>query len=92
MQATALGATATFTMTGRAAAIVAPLGPGRSKAAVFVDGLFVRTIDLGSSTSQPATIVFAISWWRSGTHEITVEALGTHGRPAVDLDAVLSLP
>ncbi|HLY14949.1 MAG TPA: hypothetical protein VKR24_11420 [Candidatus Limnocylindrales bacterium] len=92
MRTTALGATATFTMTGRAAAIVAQLGPGRGKCAVFVDGLYMRTIDLGTSTSQPATIVFATSWSRSATHRIKVEALGTHGRPAVDLDAVLALP
>ena len=92
MRTTAAGATATFTMTGRAAAIVAPRGPGRGKAAVYVDGQYVLTIDLGSSTYHPATIVFGISWSTSGRHLITIRALGTHGRPAVDVDAVVSLP
>jgi hypothetical protein len=69
-----------------------PARAGRGKAAVYIDGKLVQTIDVGSSTYRPAAIVFGISWSTPGRHLITIRAVGTHGRPAVDIDAVISLP
>jgi hypothetical protein len=92
MRSTAKGAKATVTIIGRAVAIVAPRGPGRGRAAVYVDGRYATTIDLGASSLRPRTVVFARSWSTRGTHRIVVKVLGTSGRPAVALDGFVVLP
>jgi spore germination protein YaaH len=88
--ATARGATATLTFTGRAVAWVAPLGATFGKAKVFVDGVVVATIDLRSAT-QSRMLVFARTWTTSGKHTIKIKVLGTSGRARVDLDAFVVL-
>ncbi len=60
--ATRPGATATLRFRGTSIAWVAPVGPSRGTARVFVDGLRVATIDLHASVSGASRVVFRASW------------------------------
>jgi len=81
------GATARFRFTGSRVSWVATRAPNRGKADVWVDGAFVRTVDLYAAESRPRLVVFTRSWPTSGTHAVTIKARGTAGRPRVVVDA-----
>ncbi len=85
------GARARFTFTGRNVAWVATRGPDRGEAAVYLDGAYVRKINLYSSAMLYRRVVFAHSWASPGTHTLEVRALGTADRPRVDFDAFMVL-
>jgi subtilisin family serine protease len=89
--ASAAGSTAKLTFTGRDVAWVAPRSSTRGKAEVYVDGTYVQTVDLYSSTTQARQVVFSKSWASSGSHILQVRVLGTAGRPRVDVDAFVVL-
>ena len=84
-------ATAVFTFTGKAVAWVAPEGTGRGRARISVNGTYVRTIDLDAATTESRRIVFTRSWTRSAKRTVSVEVVGTSGRPRVDVDAFVVL-
>jgi hypothetical protein len=56
------GATAQFSFAGRNVAWVAPTGPGRGEAEVWINGAKVETVDLYSSSVQPHKVVFTKGW------------------------------
>jgi subtilisin family serine protease len=85
------GATVTHQFTGRGVAIVAPTTPTRGKANIFIDGVFRKTIDLRTSTVHHRRVVYAFDFGVSGPHTIVLAVLGTSGRPAVSIDAVVIL-
>lgn len=93
--ATAPGSAFSLTFAGRAIAWVAPRSPQRGQAAVYVDGVKVKTVALGGAVSiKPRQVVFAKSWATRGTHTLKVVVLA---RPAgsstrVDVDALLLIP
>src|SRR6185503_13250620 len=93
--ATAPGSAFSLTFAGRAIAWVAPRSPQRGQAAVYVDGVKVKTVALGGAASiKPRQVVFAKSWATRGTHTLKVVVLA---RPAgsstrVDVDALLLIP
>jgi hypothetical protein len=93
--ATTNGDSAQFTFTGTNIAWVAPKGPDRGKAEVWIDGAKVSTVDLYSSTEQPRKVVFTRGWAESGAHTIEVRALGTKTSASsgtrVDVDAFVVL-
>jgi len=81
------GASVTFSTTARAIAVVGRLGPTEGSAKVYVDGVFVRTVDFHRSTSQSKVVVFNTSWSANGSHSVKVVIVGTAGHPRVDIDA-----
>jgi hypothetical protein len=91
----AQGSRATCSFTGRDGALVAPRGPNRGKAGIYVDGALVKNIDLYASSSKPRTIVFSRSWGDSGPHTISLKALGAKNSAStgkrVDADACVFL-
>jgi hypothetical protein len=89
-KATATGATASITFTGRSVAWVARTGPDRCKAEIIIDGIKVATVDLYSATFQNQRVVWVGSWTSSVSRKVTVRVLGTSGRPRVDLDAYVT--
>jgi hypothetical protein len=89
--AAAAGATATYAFAGRGIAWVAPRGPDQGCAYVYLDGVRVATVDLGSPSAQAPAIVFRKLWASVGTHVIRVRVLGTAGRPAVGIDGFVRL-
>jgi hypothetical protein len=84
--ATRAGATATFTFTGRRVVWYGPTGSTRGQAKVYVDGRYVRTVNLRSRSFTAHDAVFSRSWSRLGRHRLTVVVVGTRGHPMVAID------
>ena len=84
--ATAAGATATFSFTGKRVTWYGPVGPTRGKAKVSIDGTYVKTIDLYASHFTAHKAVFVDSWSKSGAHTLGITVVGTSGRPYVAID------
>jgi subtilisin len=82
--ATAAGAYARTTFTGRSVAIVGPVGRTRGSAKIYVDGVYRGTISFRSSVAKSRKIMYTTSFSSSGTHTIQLRLVG-NGR--VDLDA-----
>jgi hypothetical protein len=87
----AAGASARITFTGQQIAWVSTLGPTRGQARVYVDGAFVRTVDLRSATGAVRRIVYARAWSSPGRHTLEIRVVGTPGRPRVDVDDFVSI-
>jgi hypothetical protein len=85
--ATRAGAAASVRFTGRAIGWVAPMGPTRGSAKVYVDGVYKATVSLYRSSFAARRIVFRASWASSGAHTIRIVVVGTAHRPRVDVDA-----
>jgi hypothetical protein len=83
------GASLVVRFTGRSIALVGPVGPTRGRAAIYLDGVMVRTIDLGARHFDPRRTVFSKTWRAAGTHRLVLRVLGTKGRAAVSLDRVV---
>jgi hypothetical protein len=89
--ATSKGASATFAFTGSSVAWVATKGTTRGSAAVYVDGLYVKSISLHASSGTSRSIVFARNWGTVGTHTLRIVVGGSAGHPRVDIDAFVRL-
>ncbi len=87
--ATAAGAKATFTFTGRSVAIVSRLAPGRGKAEIWIGSTKMATIDLYSASYSNQRIVWSKAWTTSAKRTVTIKVLGTAGRPRVEVDGFL---
>jgi Carbohydrate esterase 2 N-terminal len=85
------GASVSYRFTGTGIAVVAPTSSKRGKVRVYIDGVYRATLDLRTSTTQHRRVVYARSFGSSGTHTITLRALGTTGRPMVSLDGFVVL-
>ena len=66
---------------------IGPAGPNQGKAWVYVDGVYVRTVDAYSRTLRPREALFTTSFSSSGVHTITIQARTTSTRLAVSVDA-----
>jgi len=77
-----------MTFSGRGVAIVAPVGPTRGRATVYIDGVYRGTVNFRASAGQSRKIMFSTAWTTSGTHTIELR-IGTTGR--VDLDGFVIL-
>jgi hypothetical protein len=84
---TKANASATFSFTGRAFALVSPTSSIRGSIKVYVDGTLVATVSEKTSTAAARRVVYA-RLVSAGTHTLKLVAVG-NGR--VDLDALLTL-
>jgi hypothetical protein len=84
--ATEAGASATFTFTGTKVTWNGPTGPTRGKAKIYVDGTYVKTVNLYRRTFDARATLFGTSWKTAREHTLTIEVLGTKGRPMVAID------
>jgi len=83
--ATASGASATLAFTGSAVSWYGPQGPTRGKAQVFVDGRYVRTVDLHRSAFHARARVFRMHFATAAAHTVTIRVLGgSHPMVAID--------
>jgi hypothetical protein len=89
-KSTKAGASATFSFTGRAFALVGRTGPGRGRARIYVNGSLVDTIDLYAASLTNRRVVWAGSWTNAVSRTIKVVVAGTAGRPLVELDALVT--
>ena len=84
------GASATIQFSGRGIGWVSTRSPARGKAYLYLDGAFVGTIDLWSSTSKYRQVVFAREV-ADGNHTLRIVVAGTSGRPEVNIDGFVVL-
>jgi subtilisin family serine protease len=86
-RASARGASASFTFTGRGIGLVSTLAPTRGTVRIYLDGKYVTRLDLRASSTVYRAIVWQTTWSSSHTHTIRLIVDGTAGRPRIDLDA-----
>jgi GH25 family lysozyme M1 (1,4-beta-N-acetylmuramidase) len=89
--ATTAGAWAKYAFTGSSIAWVTTRGTTRGKAKVYIDGVYVATVNTWSSSGHSRSIAFAKSWSTSGAHTIRIVVIATAGHPRVDVDAFVRL-
>jgi hypothetical protein len=80
------GATATFTFTGKTVGWVSLKAPNRGRAAIYVNGTYVTTVDLKATSTQAQRVVWSRTWTTSARRTVTIRVLGTSGRPTVTID------
>jgi hypothetical protein len=85
--ATAAGASASLTFSGRAVAWVTTLRPNAGQVRVYVDGALAATVDTQADTTTQRYVAFSRSWSSWGRHTIKIVVVGTDGRPRVGVDA-----
>ena len=88
--ATAAGAKATFKVTGKGFTWIASKSKSRGSARIYVNGNFVKTVSLYSSSVKHRQLVYSLRWSTSATRTVTIKVVGTSGRPRVDLDSIYS--
>jgi subtilisin len=81
---TSSGARARFTFSGRSVALVAPIGPTRGTASVYVDGVYRQSISFRSSRGASRQTMYVTAWSAIGTHTIEIRVSGSR---RVDIDA-----
>jgi hypothetical protein len=86
--ATTIGARARTTFSGRAVAIVAPVGPTRGTAAVYVDGVYKTTLSFRATSGKSRMVMYSTSFATLGTHSIELRLTSAK---RVDLDAFVIL-
>ena len=84
------GASASYTFTGRSVAYVASRSTTRGKVKVYVNGAYLTTVDLYGSTRH-RVVIWQATWSTAATRTIKLVAVGTAGRPRIDLDAFAGL-
>ena len=70
---------------------VAPVGPTRGSARVYVNGTYVATVSLYAKSGRGSRVVFEKTWGTNATRTITIRVSGTAGHPRVDLDGLIAL-
>jgi hypothetical protein len=73
----------------RQLAIVGPVARNRGSAAVYVNGVYQGTISFFSRVAASRRVVWTRTFPTDAIRTIEVRALGTVGRPRVDIDAIL---
>lgn len=80
------GASASFTFTGKRILWYGPVGPTRGQARVSIDGVYVKTVNLHRAGFRARALLYSTSWTTAGKHTLTIEVVGTKGRPLVAID------
>jgi hypothetical protein len=86
--ATAKNASATLTFSGNRVGWLSRMGPTSGSARVYIDGSYVKTVNLKSTITQDRKLVFVRNWSAIGTHTIKIVVVGT-GRVTMDQIFVL---
>ena len=83
------GARFSLRFSGTAVSWIGPVGPTRGKARVYIDGRLIKTVDTYATSFRAARTLFASTWTSTKVRTITIEVLGTRGRPTVAVDALV---
>ena len=86
--ATAANARVRTSFSGRGVAIVAPVGPTRGRATIYVDGVSRGTVSFRASSGKSRVVMYSTAFATLGTHTIELVVQGS-GR--VDVDAFVIL-
>jgi hypothetical protein len=83
------GPTVRLTVRARQLAIVGSVARNRGAAAVYVNGVYQGTISFFSRVAASRRVVWTRTFPTDAIRTIEVRALGTVGRPRIDIDAIL---
>lgn len=86
--ASASGASLTYTFTGRSVGLVGAAGPAFGMAKVYIDGLYIGTIDQYAAAASWRKVQYVKTWSTAGTHTIKIVCMATVGHPRTNLDAI----
>ena len=89
--ASARGASASFTFTGRGIALISTRATSRGTVRIYIDGRYVTRVDLGGSPTLFRAIAWQATWSSSRSRTIKFIVDGTATRPRIDLDAIAVL-
>jgi hypothetical protein len=89
---TATGASVSVTFTGRAVSWIGPVGPTRGRAAVYVDGRYLRSLNLYATRFHARRVLLEAAWPVRGVHRLTIRVIATPVRHVVSLDELLLRP
>ena len=89
--ASTAGRSASYAFTGRSIAFVVTKAKLRGKIRVYVNNVYVATVDTYRSSTQVRSVAWQKTWATSATRTIKLVVAGTSGRPRVDLDAFIVL-
>ncbi len=82
-------ATATLRATASSLAWISRVGPTRGKAKVYLDGVYVATIDLHAAKAAGPRIVWAVNTHSHRPHTVKIKVSGTTGHPSVVVDGFI---
>ncbi|SFC15028.1 peptidoglycan recognition protein family protein [Streptomyces aidingensis] len=85
------GSRLTWEVTARSVGLVVSRAGHTGQVRVFVDGSLVKTVDTRSSDIAHRQMVFAMSYPTTEERTVTVEVVGTSGRPTVVVDGLISV-
>jgi N-acetylmuramoyl-L-alanine amidase-like protein len=85
------GASATFTFTGRSAALAVGRGAASGQVRIVVDGYDQGLVDLRAPSTGYRQAVWTHYWPAVAPHAVRVQVAGTPGRPGVVLDGLVYL-
>ena len=80
------GASATFTFTGQRVSWNGPTGPTRGRAKVYIDGTYVKTVNLYRRSFDARSTLFRTGWQTAGKHTLKIVVVGTKGHSMVAID------
>ncbi|MDQ6794743.1 MAG: NEW3 domain-containing protein, partial [Chloroflexota bacterium] len=83
------GPTVRLTVRARQLAIVGSVARNRGSAAVYVNGVYQGTISFFSRVAASRRVVWTRTFPTDAIRTIEVRALGTVGRPRIDIDGIL---
>jgi hypothetical protein len=85
------GAYVTYTFTGRGFSFVSRKGTTSGKAAVYLDGVRVATVDLYAASTTMRWIGYATTSATSANHVLKIVNLATAGRPRLYIDGFATI-
>ena len=85
------GDTVSFTFTGSNIAWVGTGATNRGEANVYLDGQYQFTVDEYAASTAARSLVVVGNWSTVAQHTLTLEVVGTSGRPSVDVDSFIVL-
>jgi subtilisin family serine protease len=78
----------TYKFKGKRVALIGTKAPKRSKANIYINGDYIKTIDAYSSKRRYRKVLYSKTWKKSRTRTITIENLATPDRPRFDIDGL----
>jgi len=83
--------TATVSFRGNRVGWYARMGPAYGSAKVYIDGHFVKTVNMNAAVIADRKLVFTKAWSTIGNHSIRIVVSGTSGHPKVVVDQIFYL-
>ena len=83
--------TASVSFRGNRVGWYARLGPAYGSAKVYIDGRYVKTVNMHATVNFDRKLVFTKVWSTVGNHSIRIVVSGTAGHPKVVVDQIFYL-